>query len=100
LKGSLLACRALLVKNSEETAYSGASTSIRSRGDELQVVICTYAVLGEGSTDLIAGGAISPSGFGEPLSASDRYRVKGRPLVKSGPSVTVESVLPAPSFKI
>lgn len=100
LKGALLACRALLVKNNEETAYSGASTSIRSRGDELQVVICTYAVLGEGATDLIAGGAISPSGFGEPLSAADRYRVKGRPLVKSGSSETFESVLPAPSFKI
>lgn len=100
LKGALLACRAMLVRNGQETAYTGASTSIRSRGDELQVVICTYAVLSENQADLFAGGSISPSGFGEPLSASDRYRIKGRPLVKSSTSLEIAAPVPAPSFKI
>ena len=90
----------MLVRNSQESAYTGASTSIRSRGDELQVVICTYAVLGENQTDLFAGGSISPSGFGEPLAASDRYRIKGRPLVKSTTSLEISAPVPAPSFKI
>lgn len=79
LKGGVLACKALLVRNYRESAF-GQETS---HGNEIQMVILTYGILGNGSiTDegLEMEGVISPTGYGEGYAAADRYRLESRPL--------------------
>lgn len=83
LKGGLLACKALLVRNYVEEAFSDEATT--SDGDEIQMIIISQGVLGNGSTQfegIDLDGIISPTGFGEGYSASDRYRIAGKPMFK------------------
>jgi len=95
LKGGALACRALLVRNTEETAFEGQDLAVKSNGGEIQVLILTAAVYRDADGLLRLGGSISPSGYGEGYSASDRYRIKGRPLTKVRGALPTESVEPA-----
>jgi hypothetical protein len=99
LKGSVLAGRAMLVKNFEERFLG----STRSFGEEIQLVIVTYCLDGatgspisSTSNGLTIGGEISPTGYGEGFASADRYRVKGRPLVKSYSSDLGVTIEPAP----
>lgn len=101
LKGSVLACRAMLVKNFEES-FNG---NIRSYGDELQLLIVTHCIDGAtrspltantDSSQLTIGGQISPTGYGEGFASADRYRIKGKPLVKLNSVNTDLNVTPAP----
>ena len=96
LKGSLLACKAMLVRNFSEQAFSGADTSVRSQGDELQLVIATSTTFLNPNGSLTIGGEISPSGYGEGYSSVDRYRISGKPLVKYNSDIPLEDVVPAP----
>ena len=85
LKGGMLACKAMLVRNYYEEAFSGGSLAKISDGDEVQLVVLTYAHLGDGNTvdeGLTLDGIISPSGYGEGYAAADRYRCMGRPMVR------------------
>jgi hypothetical protein len=94
LKGGVLSCRAMLVRNFKETAFEG-SPSIRTYGDEIQMVVVTQGVFkNSGNNTITIGGEISPSGFGEGYASADRFRVKGRPLVKTN-SKDIEAVTPA-----
>jgi len=82
LKGGVLACKAMLVRNMPEEAF--ATPSKTSPGDEVQMVIVTYGILGDGRTQsdgIELGGIISPTGYGEGFAAADRYRIEGRPMV-------------------
>lgn len=84
LKGAVLVGRAYLVRNEAEVAFTGGVT--RSHGDEVQMVVVTNAVYGEGSackTGYVLDGIISPTDYGKGYAASDRYRLEGKPLVKS-----------------
>ncbi len=94
LKGSALACRAMLVRNYEET--NPVSGGLVSRGDEIQLVIVTNCVDGTTSTGVSLSGEISPSGYGEGYASADRFRVKGLPLVKTHSDLGASSVRPAP----
>jgi len=81
LKGGILACKALLVRNLPEQAFTTPSQT--SPGDELQMVVVTYGILGDGDTQdmgIDLAGTISPTGYGEGFAAADRYRIEGRPL--------------------
>jgi len=85
LKGGVLSCKALLVRNFREDKTPDAGAVKVSEGDEIQMVVLTRALLGDGSvTDegLSLGGTISPSGYGEGWAAADRYRLAGKPLYK------------------
>ena len=87
VKGAVLACRAMLVRNFEETAFNTQNLSVRSYGDEVQLLIVTQAVFQGNNEALVAsalkiGGEISPSGYGEGFACADRFRIKGLPLVK------------------
>ena len=88
MKGGALACKALLVRNFYETAFSNATqpeATKRSCGDEIQMVIITHGVMSNGNTlndGILISGEISPTGFGEGYAAADRYRVNGRPMHK------------------
>lgn len=79
LKGGVLVCKALLVRNFEEEAFT--SPRVVSSGDEVQMVILTYGHLGDGSSSITLSGIISPTGYGEGYAAADRYRIEGRPMV-------------------
>ena len=85
LKGAALVGRALLVRNYRETAFSTNDTV--SYGDEVQMVVTTRALYGEGvgsATDhpcYVLDGRISPTGYGLGYSAADRYRLEGYPLM-------------------
>ena len=101
LKGSVLACRAMLVKNFEES-FNG---NVRSYGDELQLLVVTHCIDGAtrsplsantNSSQLTIGGQISPTGYGEGFASADRYRIKGKPLVKINSTETELEVTPAP----
>lgn len=84
LKGAVLAGRAYLVRNQVEEAFAG--TSVRSYGDELQILIVTSAVYGEGANcphGYVLDGIHSPTDYGKGYTAADRYRLEGKPLVKS-----------------
>ena len=99
LKGSVLACRAMLVRNFEESAFNTQNLSVRSYGDEIQLLIVTEAVFQGNNESLLGnplkiGGEISPSGYGEGFACADRFRVKGLPLMK-GNLVEVEDNEPA-----
>lgn len=81
LKGGLLVCKALLVRNLPEEAFSPAQTT--SQGDEVQLVILTYGHLGRGNEleeGVTLSGIVSPTGYGEGYAAADRYRLEGRPM--------------------
>lgn len=84
LKGGVLACRALLVRNFYEEALASEGMSVQSNGDEIQMVLLTYAHLGNGwlREPMALDGIISPSGYGEGYAAADRYRCMGRPMVR------------------
>jgi len=45
---------------------------------------------------LTIGGQISPTGYGEGFASADRYRIKGKPLVKINSTETELEVTPAP----
>lgn len=101
IKGAVLTGRALLVRNYPEEAY--ALAEVRSYGDELQMVILTSAVLGDGPScghGYTLDGQISPTGYGDGLAASDRYRLEGKPQAnghsKAGPDPVVP-LAPYPS---
>jgi len=84
LKGAVLAGRAYLVRNQYEDAFGG--TAIRSYGDEVQMVIVTSAVYGEGldcKDGYVLDGIISPTDYGKGYAAADRFRLEGKPMVKS-----------------
>jgi len=87
MKGGALACKALLVRNFHEHAFSNAHVGRkRSDGDEIQLLIITYGVLSNGKTlqeGITLSGEISPTGFGEGYAAADRYRINGRPMHKA-----------------
>ena len=97
LKGGVLACKAMLVRNFYEEAYASEDKMKRSDGDEIQMVILTYGVLGDGHSvkhGVEISGEISPTGFGEGYAAADRYLIEGRPMLKGrrrdAPDPTVE----------
>ena len=82
LKGGVLVCKALLVRNLPEEAFTVPQTT--TQGDELQMVILTYGILGKGDSQeqgVALSGIISPTGYGEGYAAADRYRLEGRPTV-------------------
>jgi len=85
LKGGALACRALLVRNFYEEVNVLGSIYPVSHGDEIQMVITTCGLLGDGYTredGITFDGIISPSGYGEGMASSDRYRIEGRPMFR------------------
>ncbi len=82
LKGFVLAGRAYLVRNFPEQAFTGSVQ--RSWGDELQMVIVTAGIPGQGplaEQGYSLNGQISPTGYGEGFVAADRYRIEGLPLM-------------------
>ena len=84
MKGAVLAGRAYLVRNGYEDAFGG--TAVRSYGDEIQMVVVTTAVYGEGvdcEHGYVLDGIISPTDYGKGYSAADRFRLEGKPMVKS-----------------
>ena len=92
LKGCVLAGRAYLVRNYEESAFGNVTT----HGDEIQMVIVTRGIVGESlacENGYALVGQISPTGYGEGYSAADRYRLEGKPLhagtSKNGPNPVV-----------
>jgi hypothetical protein len=83
LKGGMLACRAMLVRNFYEEVSAGPRRV--TDGDEIQMVILTYGKLGDGNTQnegITLNNIISPSGYGEGYAAADRYRIAGRPMFR------------------
>ena len=106
LKGAVLACKAMLVRNLPEEAFSTPSET--SPGDEVQMVILTYGIIGDGHTQqegIELAGTISPTGYGEGFAAADRYRLEGRPMITARvhayPNMDVEpAVYPVPGTGI
>ena len=54
-------------------------------GDEIQMVVLTQGIIANTRPEQLEGGVtiggiISPTGFGEGYSASDRYRIDGKPM--------------------
>ena len=99
LKGSVLACRAMLVRNFKEVAFNTTNESTRSYGGEIQLLVATQAVYQGNTADfselpLYLGGEISPSGYGEGFACVDRFRIKGLPLVSLNEPI-LEDVEPA-----
>ena len=98
LKGAVLACRAFLVRNYHEDAFG--ISSVRTEGDEIQMLILTQAIYGTPTTTnsgVVLGGTISPTGYGEGYAAADRFLIPGRPM-DSGHSRTTPNpgLQPAP----
>lgn len=82
LKGGVLVGKAMLVRNYQETAFATASTT--SYGNELQMLIATFGILGSIDSSILGinlSGQISPAGHGEGYAACDRYRLDGHPMV-------------------
>ena len=103
LKGGVLACRAMLVRNFYEEALPGDGPVVVSNGDEIQMVIITNAKFGDPSvTDngLTLDGIVSPAGYGEGYAAVDRFLIPGRPMFRThnreapDPSTVVLAVYP------
>jgi hypothetical protein len=84
LKGSVLACRAMLVRNFPEQVEEGDNIRTVSEGDEIQMVILTYGIRGSAVSyqGFSLDGIIGPSGYGEAWAAADRYRVDGHPMFR------------------
>jgi len=81
LKGGVLACRAMLVRNFPEEF----GTNNPSEGDEIQMVVLTQGHIGNGRSQIdgiTLDGIISPSGYGEGYAAADRYRISGHPMFR------------------
>lgn len=102
VKGAVLACKAILVRNYVENAFTIANQ--RSAGDEIQLVILTQAVYGQPDTTqdgITLSGIISPTGYGEGYAAADRFLIPGRPMDR-GRSRTTPSLLtiPAPYYRV
>lgn len=79
LKGAVLACKAVLVRNYHEDAIP----TTRTEGDEIQMLVFTQAVYGTTTTTrdgVTLTGLNSPTGYGEGYSAVDRYRLPGLPM--------------------
>ncbi len=86
LKGAVLVSRAFLVRAFREEAFN-PSPYVTTYGDEIQMIVATYAVFGDGSTTQVGvklGGQISPSGYGEGFAAADRFRLPAHPLYRGG----------------
>ena len=84
MKGAVLVGRAYLVANGYEDAFGG--TAVRSYGDEIQMVVVTHAIYGEGAGcehGYALDGILSPTDYGKGYAAADRYRLEGKPMVKS-----------------
>lgn len=96
LKGAVLACKAILVRNFHEDAF----TTVRSYGDEIQMVVLTQALYGTPTTTddgITLKGLISPSGYGEGYAAADRYRLPGLPMDRGRTRTTADpNIRPAP----
>jgi hypothetical protein len=90
-KGSVIYGKAYLVQNYIEEAFSSFST--RSYGSELQVVVVTTAT---NPGESLQGGIIGAIGYGEGLSAADRYLIEGRPceIISSKPELVNTSPIP------
>lgn len=89
LKGGILAGKAMLVRNYPETAFATVNTT--SAGDELQMVILTYGIMGDGlsrQNGVQLSGVLGSTGYGEGYAAADRYRIEGKPMY-SGHSQSV-----------
>lgn len=89
LKGGLLNCKALLVRNFIEEAFS--TDDVTTEGDEIQMIVMTSGVFGNGTTvqdGVELDGIISPTGYGEGLTSSDRYRIMGKPMYQGRTRVT------------
>lgn len=86
LKGSVLAGKALLVRNFVEHAFAPSEPNRKvTTGDEIQMVIFTHGLIGQPTTQekgLGIQGIISPTGYGEGYAACDRYRLEGKPMYK------------------
>ena len=85
LKGGVLACRAMLVRNFYEEATPAGGPYKVSDGDEVQMVVLTYGILGgpdDQEDGLLLRGLIGPAGYGEGYAAADRYRIDGRPMFR------------------
>jgi hypothetical protein len=79
LKGAVLVGKALLVRNYHEEAFAISDTT--TEGDELQMVVLTQAIVGNGAPcRYTLSGEISPTGYGEGYAAADRYRLVGKPM--------------------
>ena len=99
LKGAVLACKALLVTNYHENAL--ASPSVRTEGDEIQMVILTNAVYGTPTTTadgVTLLGVISPTGYGEGYAAADRYLIPGRPMSRGRSRTTPNPAIQPASY--
>ena len=62
----------------------GVSSAV-SDGDEIQMIIITFGILGDGKTveeGVTMAGTISPTGYGEGYAAADRYRLNGHPMLR------------------
>jgi hypothetical protein len=84
LKGGILACRAMLVRNFREEVTPSSTYKV-SDGDEIQMILITHGILSNGlvrEQGITLGGLISPSGYGEGWSAADRFRLNGKPLFR------------------
>ena len=100
LKGAVLACKAVLVRNYHEDAFS--VSSVRSEGDEIQMLVLTQAVYGTPTTTqdgVTLSGIISPTGYGEGYAAADRYLLPGRPMDRGRTRTTPNpATTPAPYY--
>jgi len=84
LKGSILSCRAMLVRNYPEQVLEGQNVRKLSDGDEIQMIILTHGIRGDANSSqgFALNGIIGPAGYGEDWSAADRFRIDGRPMFK------------------
>jgi hypothetical protein len=105
LKGGVLACRALLVRNFIED--NGPQQTLLSAGDEIQMVIMSYGIIGNTDvrkTGLSMHGTVSPSGYGEGYAAVDRYRIGGHPMFRAFtrqvPNASDIQIAPYPETRI
>lgn len=83
LKGGILTGKAMLVRNFPESAF--ATNNTVSEGDEIQMVIITTGIIGRGNMSaegMNTYGLISPTEYGKGISAADRYRLAGKPMVR------------------
>jgi|GEM_PF-1811436 len=81
LKGGMLACKAILVRNFVEEAFS--TEDVTTDGDEIQMLLLTNGVFGDENTPregVTVAGIVGPTGFGEGTAAADRYRLNGKPM--------------------
>jgi hypothetical protein len=98
LKGGVLTGKALLVRNYPEVAFATQDTT--SKGDELQMVVLTYGILGNGlgqQDGIQLDGVIGVTGYGDGYAAADRYRIEGKPMYRghSDTAIDPNSVTPA-----